>query len=104
MSSNLERRRLGNRFLRKSLTGTIFDTRDAKFGNLSTSLTTEVTIYDIGNGNFYVYTPGFDDSDELRAMMILRATTSFKKEARFIESLARDYDGNVWDNTIIITK
>ncbi|CAG8499668.1 42616_t:CDS:2 [Gigaspora margarita] len=115
----------------KSLTGNIFGARDAKVGNLSTSQTSKVTIYDIGNDNFYVDTPGFDDSDETKcdddiARLIfralsdkkiysittilwfvstgIRATTSFKREARFIESLARDHDGNVWDNTIIVTK
>ncbi|CAG8632312.1 18425_t:CDS:2 [Dentiscutata erythropus] len=115
----------------KSFTGTIFGARDAIVGNSSSSQTTKVTVYDIGDSNFYVDTPGFDDSDEAKsdddiARLIFRtlldeeiysittilwfvatgikATASFKREARFIESLAKDHDGNVWDNTIIVTK
>ncbi|CAG8537100.1 1109_t:CDS:2 [Dentiscutata heterogama] len=115
----------------KSFTGTIFGAQDAKVGNSSSSQTTKVTVYDIGDSNFYVDTPGFDDSDETKsdydtARLIFRtlldkevhnittilwfvstgikATASFKREAKFIESLARDHDGNVWDNTIIVTK
>ncbi|CAG8542457.1 6437_t:CDS:2 [Ambispora gerdemannii] len=33
-----------------------------------------------------------------------KATASLKRQARFIESLAQYHDGNVWDNTIIVTK
>ncbi|RIB15034.1 hypothetical protein C2G38_2039681 [Gigaspora rosea] len=115
----------------KSFTGNIFGARNIKIGNSAHSVTKEVTIYDIENGNFYVDTPGFDDSDEkksddetarliFRALLDkgiyhittilwfvttdIRATASFKRESRLIESLAQGHDGNVWDNTIIVTK
>ncbi|CAG8488976.1 9661_t:CDS:2 [Racocetra fulgida] len=115
----------------KSFTGTIFGAQGAKVGNSAHSVTTDVTVYDLGNDNFYVDTPGFDDSNEnnsydetarliFRALLEknvskittilwfvttgIRATASFKREAKFIESLASDHNGNVWDNTIIITK
>ncbi|CAG8503900.1 12209_t:CDS:2 [Dentiscutata erythropus] len=115
----------------KSFTGNVFGARGVKVENSSRSGTKEVTIYDIEDGNFYVDTPGFDDSDESKnddettrlifralldkgidhittilwfVMTDIRATASFKREARFIESLARDHDGNIWDNTIIVTK
>ncbi|CAG8743331.1 15601_t:CDS:2, partial [Racocetra persica] len=86
------------------ITGTIFGMRDAKVENSSSSQTTKVTVYNIGNGNFYVNTPGFDNSDENKNDDETAPTASFKREAKFIESLARDYDSNVWDNTIIVTK
>ncbi|CAG8520976.1 5308_t:CDS:2 [Ambispora gerdemannii] len=115
----------------KSFTGTIFGAQDAEVGNGTKSKTEKVTFHDIGNSSFYVDTPGFDDSDEdkddaetvrliFRTMVDkkirnittilwfvvadVRATTSFKREARFIESLAQYHNGNVWDNTIIVTK
>ncbi|CAG8789672.1 9012_t:CDS:2 [Cetraspora pellucida] len=114
----------------KSFTGAIFGAQSIKVGNSAQSVTTEVTVYDIGDDNVYVDTPGFDDSNEsnddeiarliFRALLNkeihkittilwfvstdIRATASFKREANFIELLARDHDGNVWDNTIIVTK
>ena len=33
-----------------------------------------------------------------------RATTSLKRQARIIEAFAGDHSGNVWNNTIIVTK
>ncbi|RHZ64623.1 hypothetical protein Glove_321g39 [Diversispora epigaea] len=114
----------------KSFTGTVFGA-PTKVGHSTTSETDDVTVNDCGNGRFYVDTPGFDDSDEnkgdtettrviLRTMVdenikklitILwfvvpdnRATASLHRQARFIESLAQYYEGNVWDNVIIVHK
>ncbi|CAG8630686.1 11179_t:CDS:2 [Ambispora gerdemannii] len=115
----------------KSFTGTIFGARDAEIGNDTKSKTEKVTFHNIGNGSFYVDTPGFDDSNEDKGddetvhsifrtmvnkkirnittilwfvMTDVRATASFKRQARFIESLAQFHDCNVWNNTIIVTK
>jgi hypothetical protein len=95
------------------------------------SETERITIHSIEKGGFYIDTPGFDDSDEdksddetiheiylemLKAnirnlttilwfvMSDVRAKSSYKRQARFIESLSKYYNGNVWDNTIIVTK
>ncbi|CAG8625654.1 9628_t:CDS:2 [Ambispora leptoticha] len=81
--------------------------------------------------SFHIDTPGFDDSDEDKSdeetvfsiflkmleakiqnittilwfvVPDVRTKTSYKLQARFIESLAKYYSGNVWDNTIIVTK
>jgi hypothetical protein len=101
-----------------------------RIGHTSKSETDTITIYDI-EGGFYIDTPGLDDSDENKdddetvrsiylkmvekgiqnlttilwfVMPDARAKGSYKRQARFIESLARYYEGNVWDNTIIVTK
>ncbi|CAG8594710.1 7997_t:CDS:2, partial [Paraglomus brasilianum] len=123
---------IGETGLGKSFTATVFGAKGVKVGHSTESETDKVTFYDIGNGSFYVDTPGFNDSDEeksddetvrliLREMQdrkiskittILwfvrtdgcRATTSLKSQARTIEAFARDHNGNVWDNTIIVTK
>ncbi|CAG8594688.1 7996_t:CDS:2 [Paraglomus brasilianum] len=122
---------IGGTGLGKSFTATIFGAKGVKVGHSTKSETDEVTFYDIGNGSFYVDTPGFNDSNEektddetvrsiLREMQdrkisnittILwfvtnecRETASLKQQAKFIEALARDHDGNVWDNAIIVTK
>ncbi|CAB4489888.1 unnamed protein product [Rhizophagus irregularis] len=121
---------VGNTGNGKSFTATIFGAQNVKIGHSSKSETDTITIYGI-KGGFYIDTPGFDDSDEyknddetvrsiFRKMMeakiqdittILwfvvpdaRAKGSYKRQARFIESLAKYYKGNVWDNTIIVTK
>ncbi|CAG8528478.1 7671_t:CDS:2 [Ambispora leptoticha] len=114
----------------KSFTGTILGAQ-TRVGSTSNSETNQVSIHPCGNDRFYIDTPGFDDSDEnvddantaravLKSMADqqihklntilwfvtpdLRATQSYKRQARFIESLAQYHDGNVWDNTIIVTK
>ncbi|RHZ48458.1 hypothetical protein Glove_551g60 [Diversispora epigaea] len=56
-----------------------------------TTSETEVMVNYCGNGRFYVDTPGFDDSDE-------------KKTMRQNSSQEEYYDGNVWDNVIIVHK
>ncbi|GBB97380.1 hypothetical protein RclHR1_02980019 [Rhizophagus clarus] len=121
---------IGNTGNGKSFTATIFGAQSVKIGHSSKSETDSITIYAI-KGGFYIDTPGFDDSDEyknddetvrsiFRKMMeakiqdittILwfvvpdsRAKGSYKRQARFIESLANYYKGNVWDNTIIVFK
>ncbi|CAG8820294.1 37064_t:CDS:2, partial [Gigaspora margarita] len=65
----------------KSFTGTVFGEQGRKAGNSAHSITKNATIYDIGNDNFYLDTPGFDDFDEYM-----------------------DHGENVWNNTIIVTK
>ncbi|KAF0469120.1 variable surface lipoprotein [Gigaspora margarita] len=90
----------------------------------------KVTVNDIKNGSFYIETPGFDNYDEDKLNEIKRqilhalfdkgidkittilwfvdpkdgTQTSWEHEAKFIESLTDQYDGNVWENTIIVTK
>ncbi|CAG8749407.1 1580_t:CDS:2, partial [Racocetra fulgida] len=95
--------------------------RDIKVGHSTNSETEEVTVHDIGNETFYIDTSGFDDSDEnkndeenkrliFQKMLdsgISKITTILwfvTSDAKFIELLAKDYDNNVWDNTIIVTK
>ncbi|GBB97378.1 hypothetical protein RclHR1_02980017 [Rhizophagus clarus] len=121
---------VGNTGNGKSFTATIFGAQNAKIGNSSKSETDTITVYDI-NGGFYIDTPGFDDSDEdkddegtVRSIYLkmvekeirdlttvlwfvtpdTKAKGSYKRQARFIESLAKYHKGNVWDNTIIVTK
>ncbi|POG80572.1 hypothetical protein GLOIN_2v1513485, partial [Rhizophagus irregularis DAOM 181602=DAOM 197198] len=113
----------------KSFTANIFGA-NAKVGDTSISETDEITIYNI-KGGFYIDTPGFNDTDEekkdektvhlifLKMMESniqnittilwfvtpdIRARGSYKRQAQFIESLAKYHKGNAWDNTIIVTK
>ncbi|CAG8468139.1 3697_t:CDS:2 [Cetraspora pellucida] len=112
----------------KSFTGKAFGAQNIIIGPSADSKVNEVTVHDIGNGSLYIDTPGFDDSDkdDETKRLILRtifdkdipnittilwftdpnngATVSWEREAKFIESLADNYTGNVWDNTIIVTK
>ncbi|RHZ75619.1 hypothetical protein Glove_212g115 [Diversispora epigaea] len=121
---------VGNTGLGKSFTATIFGAEDAKVGDSSESETRKITIHNI-DGGFYIDTPGFDDSDDdkgdeetVRLIFFamykagineittilwfvspdVRAKGSYKRQAKFIELVAKDYNGIVWDNTIIVTK
>ncbi|RHZ61907.1 hypothetical protein Glove_345g57 [Diversispora epigaea] len=123
---------IGNTGNGKSFTATVFGARNVRIGHSSESETDTITIHPIEKGGFYVDTPGLDDSHEekdddgtkrsifLKMLELnirnittvlwfvepdIRAKASYKRQARFIESLAK-YDGNrnVWDNTIIVTK
>ncbi|RHZ58307.1 hypothetical protein Glove_374g42 [Diversispora epigaea] len=114
----------------KSFTATIFGAK-AESGSSTKSVTEKVAVHDCGNNCKYVDTPGFDDSNEgkadsetarviLRTMQNegitnlttilwfvvpdIRALGSFHRQARFIDTLAQYYDGNVWDNVIIVHK
>ncbi|CAI2165842.1 18523_t:CDS:2 [Funneliformis geosporum] len=122
---------IGNTGNGKSFTATIFGAKDVRIGHSTKSETDTITVHNIKDGGFYIDTPGFDDSDEHKddedtkrsiffKMMesgienittILwfvtpddRAKASYKRQAKFIESLAKYYNGNAWDNTIIVTK
>ncbi|CAG8528746.1 12554_t:CDS:2, partial [Ambispora leptoticha] len=79
----------------KSLTATIFGAQNVRIGHLTKSKSDTITIHNI-KGGFYIDTPGFDDSDE------------DKNDEEFNENLVQTstkyYNGNVWDNTIIVTK
>lgn len=121
---------IGNTGNGKSFTATIFGAQNVKIGHSTKSETQTITVYGI-KGGFYIDTPGFDDSDEdkgddetVRSIYLkmvekgiqnlttilwfvmpdTRAKGSYKRQARFIESLAKYHKGNVWDNTIIVTK
>ncbi|CAG8542778.1 6235_t:CDS:2 [Diversispora eburnea] len=114
----------------KSFTGNIFGAK-TEVSDSTKSVTNEVAVHDCGNNCRYVDTPGFDDSNEgkddaetarviLRTMQNkgitnlttilwfvvpdIRALGSFHRQARFIDTLAQYYDGNVWNNVIIVHK
>ncbi|CAG8688456.1 14709_t:CDS:2 [Cetraspora pellucida] len=114
----------------KSFTAGVFGAINAIASSSSISVTSKVEVHESDN-YVYIDTPGFDDSDEhvidedtekhilhtmrkhgiINLTTILwfvindyRATQSYKRQARFIESLARYHKGNVWDNTIIVVK
>ncbi|CAB4415871.1 unnamed protein product [Rhizophagus irregularis] len=117
---------VGNTGNGKSFTATIFGAQNVKIGHTTKSETQTITVYDI-KGGFYIDTPGLDDSDEDKnddetvrliylkmvekgirnlttilwfVMPDARAKGSYKRQARFIESLAKYHIGkNVWDNT-----
>ncbi|RIA97790.1 hypothetical protein C1645_813666 [Glomus cerebriforme] len=122
---------VGNTGNGKSFTATVFGAQNVIIGHSSKSQTDTITIHKIKNGGFYIDTPGFDDSDEdkgdddtvrsiFRKMFKekiqklttilwfvtpdVRAKGSYKRQAKFIESLAEYCNGNVWENTIIVTK
>ncbi|CAI2167283.1 18524_t:CDS:2 [Funneliformis geosporum] len=122
---------IGNTGNGKSFTATIFGAKDVRIGHSTKSETDTITVHNIKDGGFYIDTPGFDDSDEhkddediKRSMFFKmmdagienittvlwfvtpddRAKASYKRQAKFIESLAKYYNGNAWDNTIIVTK
>ncbi|CAG8551347.1 13626_t:CDS:2 [Racocetra fulgida] len=76
-------------------TGESVCAQNIKIGHLAKSETDKVTVHDIGNRSFYVDTPGFDDSDEDMSDSETKPTASLKHEAKFIESFADDYNGNV---------
>ncbi|CAG8545747.1 4387_t:CDS:2 [Funneliformis mosseae] len=122
---------IGNTGNGKSFTATIFGAKNVKIGHSTKSETDTISIHNTKDGDFYIDTPGFDDSNEHKddeqtkrsiffKMMeagienittILwfvapddRAKASYKRQAKFIESLGKYYNGNAWDNTIIVTK
>ncbi|CAG8657817.1 9932_t:CDS:2, partial [Paraglomus brasilianum] len=121
---------IGQTGLGKSFTATVFGAKGVKVGHTSESETQSVTVYKIKDG-IYIDTPGFDDSDvnkhddetarsiihvmvEAKVPQITtilwfvtpqtRALGSLQRQARFIETIAENFDKNVWDNTIIVTK
>ncbi|CAG8506252.1 7558_t:CDS:2 [Funneliformis mosseae] len=122
---------IGNTGTGKSFTATFFGAKNVKIGRSTNSEINEVTIYNIKDGGFYIDTPGLDASHEntndekikrsiFFKMMeegienittILwfvapddRAKASYKRQAKFIETLTKYYTGNAWDNTIIVIK
>nr|CAG8645257.1 10235_t:CDS:2 [Entrophospora candida] len=117
----------------KSFTAKILGADDAIVSDGADSCTKGTKLYTCGdNGFLYIDTQGFDDSEGVKggdaqtALSILKTMNengitklhtilwfvvpetrklgSLVRQAKFIESLAQYYDGNVWDNVIIVMK
>ncbi|CAH1759408.1 14894_t:CDS:2 [Entrophospora sp. SA101] len=117
----------------KSFTAKIFGANDAIVSDGADSCTKGTMLYTCGdNGFLYIDTQGFDDSEGVKggdaqtALSILKTMNengitklhtilwfvvpetrklgSLTRQAKFIQSLAQYYDGNVWDNVIIVMK
>ncbi|CAG8563821.1 11104_t:CDS:2, partial [Ambispora leptoticha] len=121
---------IGKTGLGKSFTATLFGCK-AEVGNAEKS--TKYVTFHKKCGNYknynYIDTPGFDDSDHVTDDDIiinitstmqknkithihtlfwfvgeLKATSSLKKQAKFIEDLAMNNTNNVWNNVIVVFK
>ncbi|CAG8527021.1 2982_t:CDS:2, partial [Funneliformis caledonium] len=73
----------------------IFDVaKNVKIRRSTNSKTNKVTIYNIKDRGFYIDTPGLDASHENMNDEKTAAKTSYKRQAKFIETLMKYYTGN----------